>query len=509
MLPGLLTISGPVITFTPVATTDEVAAHIVPGRSREVALLRSPAVWLGASITLLLLLVQAGEVNDADGSSVLAVAHSIVAHAGLAIPHAEEGHLGVNGSYFSVHGLGLSIISVPGTALAVFLGHFVHHESALEGLFASSLMPLIGGLIAVEVFRISRRIGGTTKWSVLVAAGTIFGTYLLPYVSKVFFSEPLACLTLLWAIDALLHERRGWASVALGVAVLTRFECVLVVPFFLVIDYMQSRDRLGGFDRALRALTISIGAITAVGVTAAYNAYRFGSVASTGYPSGQHFTVKAVPSALHGFFFSSNKNIFIFAPILLVVLWALIRLRGRGQTGRLAFWLLTCNFLAALIAASLWSAWAGDWAWGPRLLLPGAVPLICSVGCLGGRIERIVAAVAFGAGALVSASILIVSTQYQQLVGASSPTIGGQYRAIPVVVSYTAHHFHKAGLGPGTGASRHFVLIWQVGVVRELGNDGVGIAALGSLLLLATVAVTLNRLRVACSSSSSTDLPSG
>lgn len=460
-------------------------------------ILRSPALWVGLSTVALLLLVQAGEVNDADGASMLSVAHSLVAHGSLAIPQSMEGQLGANGhAYYSIHGIGQSIIALPAVAVALLLGHVVHHQSALVSLLAASMMPLLGGLIAVEVYRISRHIGGSARWSVVVAFGAIWCTYLFPYVDKLFFSEPLACLSLLWAIDALLSDRIGWASLALGLAILTRFECVLVAPAFCLVEYLRYRGPLTESAKLIRVLSLSLGSAVAVALTALYNAYRFGGVASTGYPQGQHLSARTVPTALYGLFFSSNKSMFIFAPILLIVPWALIRLRAGGPMEHHAFWLLTTNFAAALLANVMWSAWAGDWAWGPRLLLPGVVPLFCAVGCLGRHVERLVVSIALGLGALVSASTLVVSTQYQQLIGYSSPAVLPQYEALPNIMRYTAQHFRQSGQAPGSGASRHFVLIWQIGIVRELGNNGIPIAFAGTLFLVVVSLVALNQLRL-------------
>lgn len=452
---------------------------------------------MGLSTAALLLLFQAGEVNDADGASMLSVAHSLVAHGSLAIPQSMEGQLGANGhSYYSMHGIAQSVLALPAVAIALLLGHVVNHEGALESLLAASMMPLVGGLIAVEVYRISRRVGGSARWSVVVAFGAIWCTYLFPYVDKLFFSEPLACLSLLWAIDALLSDRVGWASLALGLAILTRFECVLVAPAFCLVEYLRYRGPLTERARLTRAVSISVGSVVAVALTALYNADRFGGVASTGYPKGQYLSARVIPTALYGLLFSSHKSVFIFAPILVVVPWALVRLRAGGAIEHHAFWLLTTNFAAALLANVLWSGWTGDWAWGPRLLLPGVVPLICAVGCLGRHVERVVVSTAFGLGAFVSASALVVSTQYQQLIGDRSPGVLPQYQAVPNVIGYTVRHFRQSGQAPGSGASRHFVLIWQVGIVRELGNIGIPLAFAGTLLLVTVALVALNQLRL-------------
>jgi hypothetical protein len=445
-----------------------------------------------------LLLVQAGEVNDSDGASMLAVAHSLVAHLSLAISQAQQGFLGKNGhSRYSIHGLGLSIIAVPAVALALLLGHFMHHESTLEGFLAASLMPIIGGLIAVEVYRISRSIGGTVRWSALVAFGTVWCTNLLPYVDKIFLAEPLACLALLFAIDSLLCDRVGWASLALGLAILTRFECVLVLPGFCLVEHLRYQRRAPRKAHLFRLLALSLGSVIAVGITALYNWYRFGGATTTGYPKGQDFTLHVAPAALYGLFFSPSKSIFLFAPILLVVPLALVRLRAAGSVEHHAFWLLTANFAAALIADVLWSAWNETGFWGPRLLLPGVVPLVCAIGYFGQHIDRVLTLIAFGLGALVSAPTIVVSTQYQQLLGNGQSTVWKQYQGLPNVIRYTVHHFHKSSqLARGTGANRHFVLIWQIGVVRELGNEGIPIAVVGTLALTSIALFALNQLRI-------------
>src|SRR5215213_1757835 len=92
---------------------------------------RKLALRLGAAVTLLLLLVGQAQVTVLDGSSMLAVAQSIVHHGSLSVPP-ELGVRGDSGLYYSKYGLLLPLLSELPVLLVQPVGALVGRVDLLE-----------------------------------------------------------------------------------------------------------------------------------------------------------------------------------------------------------------------------------------------------------------------------------------------------------------------------------------------------------------------------------------
>src|SRR4051794_19315707 len=101
---------------------------------------RSLAVRLGVATALLLALVGQAQVTVLDGSSMLAVAHSIVHHGSLAVPP-QLGVRGDSGLFYSKYGLLLPLLSVLPVALVQPIGAVTGRVDLLEAAAAATLMP--------------------------------------------------------------------------------------------------------------------------------------------------------------------------------------------------------------------------------------------------------------------------------------------------------------------------------------------------------------------------------
>ena len=120
---------------------------------------RGVAIRLGGAVALFLLLVGQAQVTVLDGSSMLAVAQSIVHHGSLSVPP-ELGVPGHDGTtYYSKYGLLLPLLSVVPVALAQPIGALTGRVDLVEAAAAASLMPLVGGALAAALFRLGRRLG--------------------------------------------------------------------------------------------------------------------------------------------------------------------------------------------------------------------------------------------------------------------------------------------------------------------------------------------------------------
>lgn len=252
---------------------------------------RAVAVRLGSAVALFLLLVGQAQVTVLDGSSMLAVAQSVVHHGSLSVAPelGVPGHDGV--THYSKYGLLLPLLSILPVALAQPIGAITGRLDLVEAAAAATLMPLIGGALVAALYLLGRRIGAPRAPAALVAAGTVLGTYLLPY-GRDFFSEPLVALGLVVMVERALAGRELQAGAALAVAVLARPQSAAFAP--LLFGFLLLRG--AGIAAIVRTLAPLVIAAIA---TVAYNLHRFHDALEFGYrpPADPGFTTPLLEGA--------------------------------------------------------------------------------------------------------------------------------------------------------------------------------------------------------------------
>jgi SAM-dependent methyltransferase len=475
-------------TASPAAAAD--ARIDAPTRTSD----RRVALWLLVVMAASFLIFQQGAVTGYDGGSMYAVTRSIVDHGTLAVSDEWNTLPGRDGRAYARYGLGLSLVAAVPYALVHPLASLSGRPQDISAAAVSSVMPLIvAGLIAA-LYLLARRLGGRAGPAILVALGGVVGTFILPY-GKEFFSEPLATLFLVVAIERVLAGRPGASGLAAGAAVLTRAQALLFAPLVVVVAW-----RRGGVASAGRVL---IGLAPGVVATLTYNVVRFGGPLEFGYQD-VGFTTPPL-RGIGGLLFEPTKSVLLFAPIVLLLpaaLWYLWR------TNRDAAVLLGGNLGITIALTATWFSWHGGWCWGPRLLLPGLVPAVAAIGPWVSSVGRLRAATAlFAAGCLVSLPALLVSTQAQQLEVASpppwthyldtqplaSPSIARQFTLLAPTIRYSAAHLYE-DRGDGKNNLRSLAL-WQFAIARALGRTGVALALAGTAFLSAVAVASFARLR--------------
>ncbi len=425
---------------------------------------RQVALGLILLTAVVALLFSEGAITGSDGQTMYQVASSMVEHGRLTVD-STLGVPGRGGLFYSRYGFGLSLIA----ALAYLPVRPIARRAPLpdrvEQAAAAATMALITGFLVAAVYLLARRLGASVDASVLVAFGTVGGTYVLPY-SKEFFSEPLAALCLVVAIERALASRRGGAGLALGAAGLTRPQAFALAPVLMWSAWNQTRWR-----GALRvALGLAPGALAA----GAYNYARFGSFLRFGYEDvgfSASFLTGTAELLVH-----PAKSVFLFAPVIVVLPVALGGLYKRSPT---AFLLLTLNFGITFAIAATWVSWAGGWCWGPRLLIIGVVPALAAVApwCDRSAGRKRVVAWLYLVGLMVSAPAMIVSTRAQQLdrpPPSVGPSVIRQYELIGPTATYTSQHLYEYE----KGTNLRFLSLWQVGASRVLGKQGLLLAVI-------------------------------
>jgi hypothetical protein len=337
---------------------------------------RRLVAWLFVLVTAASLVVQEGAVTGYDGQTMYEVTRSMVERGTFAIDEEFNTLPGPDGREYSRYGLGLSLVAaIPYVASRQLTFSSRHSNHILEAA-VSSVMAFITATLIVALYLLARRLGAELGAALLVAVGAVAGTFVLPY-SKEFFSEPLTALCLVVTIERLVAGRSAAAGLAVGAAVLVRPQTLLFTPIVMLVAWFQN-----GFRASLRT-----GAGAAVGILAtfAYNVARFGHPLRFGYED-VGFTTPLL-TGMGGLLFEPTKSLLVFAPITVLLPFALWRL---WHCNRAAFVLLASNFGIAFVAIAMWFAWHGGWCWGPRLMIPGLVPAIAAIGpwLVGGRRRR-------------------------------------------------------------------------------------------------------------------------
>ncbi len=327
-----------------------------------------------------------GWLPNGDPAAYFLVAASIVENRSLGM--SEKSPVvplepGPDGKFYSKFGVGQSLLEAPfyavGKALAprgaepVHRFYFVYFVSVMS-------VPIISALGIVLFFLLALELGYGVKASAVCAFLLGLATMMMPY-ARFGFSEPLqACMITgcaLFAARARGREGVGaWAAAAagafIGAAALAKSANLLFVPIFALYLLFSAGPRRAGF---MRAAAFCASASVFAAVILFLNDIRFGSPFALGYGAGRDaafgFNVSAL-SGLYGLLFSPGKSVFLYAPMLLASVAAMGAFHRERRAESFLVWAASA---AAFLLYSRWWAWHGDWAWGPRLIVP-VVPLM-------------------------------------------------------------------------------------------------------------------------------------
>jgi hypothetical protein len=233
-------------------------------------------------------------------------------------------------------------------------------------LATNSVLTALTGMV---LFFLCRRLGSSRRAATILALAFGLGTFAWPH-SATGFSEPgtALLLTLAMLVSVRWWEERSWRLAALvgllaGCVGLTRVTTFVFVPVFLLAGIV-GRARFDRRETLRQSMAFAAGFLVAFVVFAANSYIRFGKLGA-GYSELE--LVTPFYTGLFGLFLSPGKGLIFYAPIVIVVLFAL---RQSYLANRRYALVVLAIMTLHLVVYSRLVFWAGDDAYGPRYLIP-------------------------------------------------------------------------------------------------------------------------------------------
>jgi hypothetical protein len=282
-----------------------------------------------------------------------------------------------DGHYYNKGGPLQSIAELPFLIALRPLATIIDGEKAQAAMMRAWAPILTSATLSAATVAVSYllvvQLGYSALTALIVSLLIGFTTPLWVY-AKLDLSEPLQCLLILLAFYKL-EQTKPTSSIrtdlstgiALSLLILVKAIFIVFAPvFWLALLWKRRCTKI----REIFYVSLAFGLpIFVVGLAfLAWNYARWGTAFDFGYK--EPFDTPLLVG-LYGLFLSSGKSVFLYAPLLVLAIGALPLFVRRHRFEFVVISSVTVP--VACIYACFW-AWHGDWAWGPRYLIP-LIPL--------------------------------------------------------------------------------------------------------------------------------------
>lgn len=343
------------------------------------------AAMLFVASALAYMLTAPGHLGTVDMRAELAVAQAIVGKADFTVapnlPYVRVPFVvAPSGAHYSEHDVGQSLLLIPAALVGRLAGcadpatcpPIAQHDAE----FIASFLDGLAAAIAVTLmFLLAVELGAATGPALALALIFGFATIEWAYAHDAFDVGPTATALLLMLYGALRGLRRDssqWVLVSgagAALAIALRLPSVISVAIVAVFVVVASW-RFGKAVMLRRAASFAAPVVAALAVIGWYNWVRFGDPLQTGQglaPDYFGFSLFSLPEGLAGFLASPGRSIFLFSPVLLA---AIVGFRWFWRENRGVAIVVLALVGGNLLFYSAYRHWWGDYAWGPRFLVP-------------------------------------------------------------------------------------------------------------------------------------------
>jgi hypothetical protein len=314
-----------------------------------------------------------GRIDIIDGQYRYEVARNLVLEGRPVLKDPEirgGGARAPDGTYYAFYGAPASMLGAPLVWIGLSLG--AHDDEELARSLFSFVSALLGAGAVAILLVCFLDLGLSPPAAIASSAVFGFATLAWPVATSSFDQSQHAFFALLsvWLCGRASTTGRILPGVGGGVAAGVLFlyqEAYLVVIPFLALAILDGARRPGRAELQ-RVAAFVAGVVPGVLASLAYNAWRFGSVLRTG--KGEVDLVPTFGNPIVGFVSlvaSPGKSIVLFAPPVLLAAFGFAELHRRRP------WLARAvggaSAAHVLLVSSL-AFFGGDWAWGPRYVVP-------------------------------------------------------------------------------------------------------------------------------------------
>ena len=361
---------------------------------------RDPLFLLALAASLVACAVQSGELGSSDTQHRLQSSHALWTAEPPVFPqeYPEFGVHGREGKLQSWYGLGQSLLLLPADVVGTYLerlpsfANYNGNDPSVRDIFVSyTINILVSVLTSLTCFRFLRQLCFGVKQAVAGVLAVLLATTHLHYTQNMMENNYIFLLTLTGLSYQYEWLRTGKrraliiGSCAFGINLLTRLTTgmdLLAGALFLLFALWFEGIRGRAFwNRCRSYIAIALPVYVCFGlIDRLYQFYRFGSFFNTyvsvvarearlrnpGLPAGYPFETP-FRIGFFGALFAPQKSIFIFDPLLILMLLLAAIGWKRFSPVIKAYVMTTCLLLLAYISFyARYTVWSGDSAWGDR-----------------------------------------------------------------------------------------------------------------------------------------------
>jgi hypothetical protein len=347
---------------------------------------RRPAPLVPIFFACLFLLLSGGRLGSGDASLQLQATMLLATTGSLGTttpPGPDDGGWVSNrgGRYYEVHDIGNIGLMLPAAALSAAVSRRPGRElveappiSARVGVsLTCALLSAMGCHFMFKLFALYHGVRKGFLLSLAFATSTIFWVY-AKTAWDVTGAACFMCAALYFTAKIIRNSRpvldTALAAIAIGLACSFRFS---LAPFFvpaIILAMALSRPRLGWRHFAVFLLCFLTTMLPALG----YNYVRMGSPFRPGtmapqFLQGNNALTGSIPRGVFGLLFGPNRSIFLYSPILLLMVALPFIWRSIAVERRRLFIAFGAGCVPYVLLIAKMRNW-GAFGWGPRYLVP-------------------------------------------------------------------------------------------------------------------------------------------